>query len=367
MAKINAPEISTGNAVKTISNYYMMMKKGGVSCADVRPIMLFGPTGVGKSAAVSQVAAELEKEMGAKVHVVDIRLTSCTITDLIGIPAPNTEHTGTVWLRPEIYEQGNGEDYYIYFFDELDKATPSVQAAALQLILDRRAWTHRFPENTWVIAAANPARGTTRYETRMAPELMNRFKHFNVQPDFDSFREWGIGEKIHPFVLGYLSYNQSKLYATSESEEIAFPTPRAWKSVSDTLSAFEGSYSDIQDLHYDIAGEIGVAEALEFEAWCGVFAMMPNTENIFRGTEKNMPKTPDVMHALIASMTVFISRKVKNITSAELRNASRYVSRFPVDFATLYYRNIREIDGVKLRLMKVPEYLDWAEKNKEFI
>ena len=49
------------------------------------------------------------------------------------------------------------------------------------------------------------------------------------------------------------------------------------------------------------------------------------------------------------------------------RNASRYVSRFPVDFATLYYRNIREIDGVKLRLMKVPEYLDWAEKNKEFI
>ncbi len=368
MADINTPGISTGNLVKTVSNYYIRMRSQGVNCPDIRPIMFFGPTGVGKSAAVLQIAARMEKETGRKVHVSDIRLTSCTITDLIGIPSPNADRTATIWLRPEIYEQGGGEDdYYIYFFDEIDKATPAVQAAALQLILDRKAWTHRFPENTFVIAAANPARGTENYTTRMAPELMNRFKHFNVQPDYDSFREWGIGEKLHPFVLGYLSYDRSKLYADTESRDIAFPTPRSWKSISDTLNAFDGIYKNLDELHFDIAGEIGTGNALEFEAWCSVFAYLPDTGNIFRGMEKTYPKTPDVMHALIASMTSYINKKGKNIRPAELQNACSYVSRFPVDFATLFYRNIREIDGIKLRLMKVPEYLQWAEKNKDFI
>ena len=364
MANINTPEVSTGKLVENVTRYFIRMREADISCEDIRPIMFFGPTGVGKSAAVSQIAAKMEDETGKRIKVVDIRLTSCTITDLIGIPSPDKDKVRTIWLRPEIYEEQEGYDEYIFFFDELDKASPSVQAAALQLILDRKAWTHHFPEHTYVIAAANPARGTRKYETRMAPELMNRFKHFNVQPDFNSFREWGIKEKLHPFVLGYLSYDQSKLYAASESDDIAFPTPRSWKSVSDTLTAFEGEYSDIEELRYDIAGEIGTGVGLEFEAWCNVFAYMPNTDNIFRGIEKNYPRTPDVMHALVASMTTYVASRGRTIEISELRNASAYVSKFPVDFATLYYRNIREIEGIKLRLMKVPEYIDWSNKNK---
>ncbi|MCR5214123.1 MAG: AAA family ATPase [Eubacterium sp.] len=364
MAIINAPAISTGKLVKTVSNYYMRMRETGISCQDIRPIMLFGPTGVGKSAAVEEIAEFMEKESGKKIKVVDIRLTSCTITDLIGIPSPDKDRTKTIWLKPEIYEAEEGYDEYIYFFDEIDKANPSVQAAALQLILDRKAWTHHFPENTYVIAAANPARNTKKYETRMSPELMNRFKHFNVQPDYESFRIWGIGQKIHYAVLGYLSYDQSKLYAASESEDVAFPTPRAWKSVSDTLNAFEDVCKDIREIHFDLAGELGTGVALEFESWFAVYSHMPVIKNIVEGTETIYPKTMDVMHALIASLTAYVVSKGDKIRPEELRNAIIYVSRFPVDFATLFFKNLLEIDGMNLLLMKVPEYVAWAKKNR---
>ena len=368
MAVINLPEISTGAVVKDNAGYIEKMIKSGVDCKDIRPVIFFGPTGVGKSAAIEQIAAELRKRLGMNVIVIDVRLTSCTITDLIGIPTPNKEKTETVWLRPEIYRNNDDiEDntLHIYFFDELDKASPAVQAAALQLILDRKAWVHKFPKNTIIFSAANPARGTSKYETRMSPELLNRFRQFNVQPDYDSFKEWAISNKIHPYVLGYLSYDNSKLYAPSETEATAFPTPRSWKSVSDLLTAFDGPEMDVNALHHDICGDLGTGVGLEFEAYCQVYRFLPDTVGIFKGRETKLPQTPDVLHAIIASMTTYIEKNINKMSAAELNNGCRYANRFPVDFSAMFYRNIKEIDGAMLKLMRTEEYRIWCEKHPE--
>ena len=373
MAMINVPEISAGKLVETVTAFYAGMMNAGVPCREVRPVMLFGPTGVGKSSSVQQVAERLAKTLDREVEVVDIRLTSCTITDLIGIPVPDKDRKGTIWLKPEIYRQDEEhakvKKIFIYFFDELDKASPAIQAAALQLILDRKAWVHNFPEETFVIAAANPARGTSKYETRMAPELMNRFKHFNVQPDFDSFRTWGIAEGLSPYVMGYLSYDNSKLYAGNEGQDIAFPTPRSWKSVSDLLKVYDGQYGSVKDLHYDIAGEIGTGAALEFEGYCDLYSKLPATEEIFRGTAKACPRTPDVMYGLVASMTTYIMAHIETISDVEMTHAIQYMDnmKFPPDFQTLFYRNLQcmqENERFRLLLMKLPKFMDWAAKNK---
>ena len=375
VANINVPEISTGKLVERVTAFYAGMMNAGVPCHEVRPVMLFGPTGVGKSSAVMQVADRLKQALGREVEVVDIRLTSCTITDLIGIPVPDKDRKGTIWLKPEIYKQdadnaknAKEKKIFIYFFDELDKASPAIQAAALQLILDRKAWVHNFPEFTFVIAAANPARGTTKYETRMAPELMNRFKHFNVQPDFDSFRVWGIREGLHPLVLGYLSYDNSKLYAASEGQDIAFPTPRSWKSISDLLKVYEGRYKDMRDLHYDLAGEIGSGTALDFEGYCNINAKLPNTDDIFHARAKGCPNTMDVLSALIASMTTYVQAHLDTIDTAELTNAGRYLSHLgtPKDFLAMYYKNLQSMlkdsEHFKQAMQKEPTYLDWTEE-----
>lgn len=376
MATINVPEISTGKLVERVTAFYTGMLKANIPCRDVRPVMLFGPTGVGKSSGVMQIAGRLSKETGREVEVVDIRLTSCTITDLIGIPVPDKDKKGTIWLTPEIYKRETEEagepgkrKIFIYFFDELDKASPAIQAAALQLILDRKAWVHSFPEDTFVIAAANPARGTAKYETRMTPELMNRFKHFNVQPDFESFREWGIKEGLHKYVLGYLAFDHGKLYAGNESQDIAFPTPRSWKSVSDLLTIYEGQYDKVRELHYDIAAEIGTAAALEFEGFCDIYRMLPSVEDIFSGKPAALPaRTPDVMNAVIASITTYVREHIETISYLELSNAAKFVKaqKFPPDFRTVFFLNLKKLqegaEAYSKELMKVPEYSDWVKK-----
>lgn len=362
MADINVSSVSTGEVIEEIFTYYTKMLEAGYDYKEIRPVMLFGPTGVGKSSGVYELAELIKKHYKCDVVVNDIRLTTCTITDLNGIPAPNKDRTETVWLKPEIYKQQKGKNtIHIFFFDELDKAQPAVQAAALQLILDRKAWTHDFPERSFVIAAANPARRTKKNETKMLPELMNRFRHFNVKPDFESFRRWGIANDIHPYVLGYLSYNNSKLYASSESESIAFPTPRSWTSISNMLKAYDGSFESVEELHNGISAEIGTGDAIEFESWCEAFYSLPDTYRIFEGKEKKFNKSPDVLYALVGSMIMFISSKSSSIAIDELRNACKYVDKFPADFRALFYRYFEDIDSVKALKFKVPEYMDYVK------
>ena len=273
------------------------------------------------------------------------------------------EHQETIWLKPEIFhiDENDRDTVILMFFDELDKAAPSVQAAALQLILDRKSWTHQLPENAFILAAANPARDMSTYSTRMKPELLNRFQHYNIQPEYESFREWGIHNQIHPFVLGYLSYDYSKLYADEEGRDTAFPTPRSWKSVSDTLMLH--SEQTVDDLYIQISSDIGTATALEFRGWCMVFRDLPLTAEIFRGAEIRYPQGPDGLHALIASMTAYVSEHREMILKEELQYACSYASRFPVDYATLFYRNLVAIEGMKIRLMQVPDFLAWIKKH----
>lgn len=363
MAEINVPGISTGRAVEVLGDTYISAIRKGCACKEIRPVILWGPTGVGKSESIHQIAARIMKETGKQVEIRDIRLSNCALTDLVGIPTADREHRETIWLKPEIFhcDEKDKDNIILMFFDELDKAAPSVQAAALQLILDRKSWTHRLPENAYILAAANPARDTGTYSTRMKPELLNRFRHYNIQPEFESFREWGIENRIHPYVLGYLSYDYSKLYADEEGRSTAFPTPRSWKSVSDTLILHADRTVD--DLYIEICSDIGMAAALEFRTWSMVFQDLPVTGNIFRGVENRYPQGPDGLHALIASMTTYVSEHREMILPEELQNACSYVSRFPVDYATLFYRNLVAIEDMKIKLMKAPDFLAWINKH----
>ena len=370
MAIINVPDVSAGEITRRITEYFVRMIDAGYTAKEIRPIMLFGKTGVGKSTSVYAVGEMLSEYLKKTVEVVDIRLTTCSITDLTGIPTPNAERTRTTWLKPDIFKDDKEEDiYYIYFFDELDKASPAVQGAALQMILDRKAWKHEFPKNTLVIAAANPARGSTGYETRMAPELLNRFRNYSVVADMKSFEKWGAENGVHDLVMGYLRFDRGKLYAESEGHDIAFPTPRAWKSVSDILKAYSGFYKKVSDLHIDLAGEIGTVTASSFEAWCEVKKDLPAMEDIFGGSiftsaDKMFPKGMDQVYALLSAMTNYVRDNKEKISVKELDNGGRYIEKMNADYVATYYRDLGAIPEIQDKLIKSNAYLKWKQKNK---
>ena len=183
-----------------------------------------------------QMADRISAGTGKTVKVIDIRLLLFSPIDLRGVPMADESREFTRWLRPKLFDLDSSEDTInILFLDELSAAPQSIQAAAYQITLDRTVGEHKLPDNTIVMAAGN--RTTDRSVAFRIPNaLANRMMHFQIDVDFASWRSWAIRNKIHPLIIGYLSFDHSKLYCEpTESGIVAYPTPRTWAFLSNLL------------------------------------------------------------------------------------------------------------------------------------
>ncbi len=361
----NISALSVTALTNELAALYTAMISQGMKMTEVPGVFLWGPPGIGKSAAVRQIAGSIERNTGKKVRVTDVRLLLFSPVDLRGVPVADADRQFTKWLRPKIFDLDPGRDVVnILFLDELSAAPQSVQAAAYQITLDRTVGEHKLPDNTIVIAAGN--RVTDRSVAYQMPRaLANRLMHFEIKVDFESFREWALKTGLHPFVLGYLSFDSSKLHPETNTDDEAFPTPRSWMFVSDILKA--SGVDSPSEVHHLISGCIGLAAALEFEAWCKVYRNLPDIGEILDGNGKDCPKKPDVMYALISAVTSRILEDPDGITDWNLENACRYLKKFPVDFAAKFYRDIMVQETIKTRLTGVPAYREWMKRNRQFM
>ena len=113
-----------------------------------RPIMMWGAPGIGKSDIVKQIAETQNRE------VIDIRLPLWEPTDIKGIPYYNSKENNMVWASPAELPT-DPDSNAIVFLDELNSAAPAVQAAAYQLILNRRVGQYELPDNVVIVTAGN--------------------------------------------------------------------------------------------------------------------------------------------------------------------------------------------------------------------
>jgi len=245
-----------------------------------RPIMVWGAPGIGKSDIVKQIGAESKRE------VIDIRLPLWEPTDIKGIPFFNQKLNTMEWAPPAELPS-DPKSTAILFLDELNAAPPSVQAAAYQLILNRRVGTYKLPEGVSIVAAGN--RETDKGVTyRMPAPLANRFVHLEMRVDFDDWAMWATENHINPQVVGYCSFAKQDLYDFDpKSGSRSFATPRSWAFVSQLLS---DTLSDntLTDL---VAGAVGEGLAMKFMAHRKIASDLPNPTDILSGKTKKMSST----------------------------------------------------------------------------
>ena len=269
-------------------------KKSIRKCVKVkRPVFMWGAPGIGKSDIVKQIGDEQGRE------VIDVRLSLWEPTDIKGIPYYNSQANTMSWAPPAELPT-DPESTAILFLDELNSAAPATQAAAYQLILNRRVGTYKLPDGVSIVAAGN--RETDKGVTyRMPAPLANRFLHLELRSDFEDWLMWATSNRVHDQVVGYVSFAKSDLYDFDpKSSSRAFATPRSWSFVSELLHDDDLDENTLTDL---VAGAVGEGLAVKFMAHRKVAKQMPKPEDILSGkVNKVSIKEISAMYSLTTSM-----------------------------------------------------------------
>jgi len=269
-------------------------------------LFVTGTMGIGKSDTIKQTAQEIAKEeklefipngwADGKFGLIDIRLSQFDPADLRGLPMFNTKEKTTEWLIPEILPRsGKG----IIFFDELNLATPSIQAAAYQLILDRKLGSYELPDGWAIISAGNGTEDRANTYELPAP-LANRFAHVKLNPpSVDEWTQWATQNNINNKIITYLNFKKSYLYKfDSDSNDVAFPTPRSWVFASRMI---EGETKDVVVKRY-IASAVGDAVATEYIAYHKMASQLDIDKMIKNPKDFKNPEEINVAYAIAGGL-----------------------------------------------------------------
>ena len=257
-----------------------------------RPVMLWGSPGIGKSDIVQQIGLKHKR------NVIDLRLLLMEPTDLRGIPYYNKDNKTMDWAPP-VDLPSDPKDTSILFLDEMNAAPPAVQAAAYQLILNRRIGNYILPKGVSIVSAGN--RETDRGVTyRMPSPLANRMVHIEMAVNFEDWLSWAVKKEINADVVGYLTFAKQDLYDFDPaSSSRGFATPRSWSFVSEVLD----DKMDATQMTDIVAGAVGEGLAVKFQAHRKIAGQLPNPTEILKGKVKDL-KTKEIsaMYTLITSM-----------------------------------------------------------------
>ena len=314
------------------------------------PAMAWGKPGIGKSDVVRQVAASLG------YGLIDFRATLRDPVDLRGLPLVDAKTGTTRWLAPnELPNADRDGDKGILFLDELPNAPPLMQASCFGLVLDRQLGEYRLPEG-WVPIAAGNRMADRSASQRMPSALKNRFAHFEVQADIDSWSDWANKAELNPLIIAFVRYRAELLHKMPEGDDNAFPTPRAWQSVS---RCFDKSMA--MHLRFSlVTGLVGPGPAAELEAFITSWTRLPPIQQIIDNPKSAMVPNmdePGLMYAVSSA----IARKA---TRETFGNVLTYAARLPKEFEIL-----TAVDAVRRDplLTKSSAFVQWAVRNQSVV
>jgi hypothetical protein len=261
------------------------------------PVFMWGPPGIGKSDLIKQIGADTDS------HVIDVRLSLWDPTDIKGVPYFDDKTSTMKWAPPEELPSLWFADQFsriILFLDEMNSAAPSVQAAAYQLVLNRRVGTYTLPDNVVIVAAGN-REGDKGVTYKMPAPLSNRFTHLELTHSFDDWFEWATENKINKDVVGYLNWSKGDLYNFDpRTSSRAFATPRSWSFVSTLLSENDTDDATLMTL---MAGSVGDGAATKFAGYQKLVGKMPNPSDILKGKVTKLDyKEISAMYSLTVGM-----------------------------------------------------------------
>lgn len=354
----NIPKLSISQALQLLQIVLDKINQSGK-----QGVFIWGSPGIGKSDLVKELALKTKREF------LDIRLSTIDPVDLRGLPSINSELVLTHWIPPDFLPTSDSKSG-ILFLDEINAAPPSIQAAAYQLILDRKLGTYTVPDN-WVIIAAGNRLGDRSVTFRLPTALANRFTHIEIDVSAEEWYTWAWNNEIDPYIIGFLRHQPDLLNNFDpDTDDMAFPTPRSW--------SFTSSFADVRDIDINlyfkaVQGTVGKSAAQQFLAFLNFRDSIPDPEDILEGKNYKLPDTPDKQYLM---MSALVNSLILNFSNERISNYFTYVSKFTkteyVDYSIVLVKelllaveNTDEEEISKQKLTDHNSFKKWANDNIE--
>ena len=247
------------------------------------PVLLWGEPGIGKTAALNQLAKALDLPLTTVIASVH------EPSDFSGLPVVGDDpaQQGVPLAPPDwavrLVRAGRG----LLFLDELSTAPPAVQAALLRLVLERRIGALQLPPGVRIVAAANP-RSSAADGWELSPPLANRFVHLQWVHDHEvvvrglggvwpvaplprldpaelsaavAFARRAVCEllTVRPELVHRLPTNETKRGG-------AWPSPRSWDMTLRLIAFATAAGSSREGLSLLVRGTVGDGPGLELMA-----------------------------------------------------------------------------------------------------
>ncbi|MFD6890548.1 AAA family ATPase [Streptomyces sp. NPDC059957] len=247
------------------------------------PVLLWGEPGIGKTAALTQLATSLDLPLTTVIASVH------EPSDFSGLPIVGDDpaEQGVPMAPPDwavrLVRAGRG----LLFLDELSTAPPAVQAALLRLVLERRIGALRLPPEVRIVAAANP-RASAADGWELSPPLANRFVHLQWTHDHEVVVR-GLGgtwpratlPRLDPerlpeavdfarrAVCGLLAARPKLVHQLPSGETRRggpWPSPRSWEMTLCLIAFATAAGSSREVLSLLVRGTVGDGPGLELLA-----------------------------------------------------------------------------------------------------
>ncbi len=247
------------------------------------PVLLWGEPGIGKTAALGQLAEALDLPLTTVIASVH------EPTDFSGLPVIGDDPSvqGVPMAPPDwavrLVRAGRG----LLFLDELSTAPPAVQAALLRLVLERRVGALRLPPDVRIVAAANP-RSSAADGWELSAPLANRFVHLQWTYDHDvvvrglggtwpraSLPRLDPGRLSHAVtfarraVCGLLATRPALVHKLPSNEARRggpWPSPRSWEMTLRLIAFAIAADTSREVLSMLVRGAVGDGPGLELLA-----------------------------------------------------------------------------------------------------
>lgn len=260
------------------------------------PVMVVGAPGIGKTDIIKAAASKCNADLIIAHPVVDDPV------DYKGLPAITDGQAQ--FLPIGILKQILAADRLtVVFFDDAGQASPAVQAALMQLVLERSINGVRIPDHIVFVIATNRRQDKAGVTGILEP-LKSRFATIvELQPDKDDWILWAFENDVPTELIAFIEFRPNLLWDFKPTAEMKnHPCPRTVANVGKLMKL--GLPEDIETAA--ITGAVGDGFTIEFQAFRKIYEDLPNIKECLANPETcvipSASDDPAIMYAFSCAL-----------------------------------------------------------------